>query len=225
MRSTTHSLAGGAAAGAAALACLPHSPLAAAGAITFGTVVAGELPDLDVAGSRLSRGSRARHARGLMRTPLLLLAIPAVLLGLLTRLLLKPLGRLGAHRGATHTMVGLVVFTILIPPAYLGCALGLLHVLPALHPAAHEPATDLARSLAGHAPSVLAVLSLSTLAGVASHLALDWLTPSGIPAAAPFSTRRYHAPLTVRTGSMAELPIAALMLLLWAIAVLNALER
>lgn len=220
MMSSTHSLAGGAAAGATTLVLLPGDGAAALAALMFGTVVAGELPDLDVAGSKLSRG---RRARGLMRTPLLVLALPAVLLGLVLRPLLKPLGRLGEHRGATHTLVGLALFTLLIPPLYLAAATGCLHLLSHLHPALVQPTADTRHALSAHAPTVLAITATSTLTGVGSHLTLDWMTPSGIALAAPLSTHRFHAPLTVRTGSLGELPVTATMLVLWALVVLHAL--
>lgn len=54
--------------------------------------------------------------------------------------------------------------------------------------------------------------ALALLLGYASHLALDWLTPSGIPLAWPFHSLRFASPITFRTGGLGELVLAALAL-------------
>jgi inner membrane protein len=46
---------------------------------------------------------------------------------------------------------------------------------------------------------------------ITSHLALDWLTPAGVPLAWPLRRQRYAAPVTVCTGGLSEFAIAALL--------------
>ncbi|MDK9702542.1 MAG: metal-dependent hydrolase [Sulfuritalea sp.] len=46
--------------------------------------------------------------------------------------------------------------------------------------------------------------------GYLSHLAADWCTHGGVPLLWP-SLKHYHAPVTVRTGSIADLSLAAVL--------------
>lgn len=224
MKSTTHRLAGGAAGYAAAAALSPLSPTAAAAALAFGTFVAGELPDLDIAGSRISCGRTLRRAPLALRLPLLLLTLPALLLGIAMRTALRFAGGpLGEHRGLTHTLAALVGFALLIPPLYLLYATELLQLAAALAPAARAWCSSAAADLAAHALELQAVAAAVTPAGVASHLALDAMTPHGVPALAPVIARTYRLPITVRTGSLAELPLAAALLTVWIAAALHTL--
>ena len=98
-----------------------------------------------------------------------------------------PLSSLIGHRGATHSMIALIVVQALVLVSILLWK--------------GEHGVWLAPFLTG--------LGI----GYASHLLADWMSNTGIPLLWP-NRRRFAAPITVRTGSAIEY-ILALALLAW----------
>lgn len=94
-----------------------------------------------------------------------------------------PLALLIGHRGVTHSALALF-----------------LALLGALAFA----------SLSGASGGLAAAFAGAICAGYASHLAIDWLTPAGIPFLWPKLTR-YRSPRLVIIGGAGELLLAAVM--------------
>lgn len=95
------------------------SPVELAGGVAIGTL-AGVLPDIDHPRSLITRGLLPLRGRGEGIAMALgqLLSIPPRLIGLLARSVFE-------HRGATHSLVFLVVWAVIAAPLYaaLACAL------------------------------------------------------------------------------------------------------
>ncbi|MDP2788081.1 MAG: metal-dependent hydrolase [Pseudomonadota bacterium] len=94
-----------------------------------------------------------------------------------------PLSLLIGHRGATHSAMVLFL-TLAGALAFAGTA--------------------------GASGGLLAAFSGALCAGYASHLAADWLTPSGIPLLWP-NPRRFKSRVTVQIGSLAEYSLAGVL--------------
>ena len=198
----SHALSG-AAAGVATgiLLRLPIPQISALAGFTAGMAL---LPDLDKCGSS-----------------------PARCLGFLSEAIARIAGRLsGGHRHATHSVLGVTVFTGLAWacghfrhdwPGKAGLAL-----LTTLGVAAALEALHIAR---GHAADLIAIaaacgevwfgyglwlLPLAVLIGCCVHIAGDMLTDSGCMLGFPVSKQRFHLlpePLAFTTGTRPELLI------------------
>jgi membrane-bound metal-dependent hydrolase YbcI (DUF457 family) len=196
----SHALSGAVTGLATGLVMHLHGPQTAALAgFTAGMAL---LPDLDKCGSS-----------------------PARCLGFLSEAVAWLIGRLsGGHRHATHSFVGIAVFTGL---AWLACAYrgdwagkAGLALLMTLTVSAGLEALHLAR---GHWSDVLGIavaawavwygyglrlIPLAVLVGCCTHIVGDMLTDSGCMLLYPFSRRRFHLlpePLAFTTGTRPEL--------------------
>jgi membrane-bound metal-dependent hydrolase YbcI (DUF457 family) len=198
---------------------------AAVGTLVFATLIAGELPDLDIAGSRISRGRTLRRVPLVARIVLAALALPALALGVVLRGILRLAGGwLAAHRGLLHSAPALVGFALLVPPLYLLYVHEAVELGATLLPAAAPWCSSVTSQVASHSSTILGVGGLVTGAGVASHLTLDAMTPHGVPLLAPISDRAFRLPWTIRTGSRGELPVALVLLAAWLLAAQHAVS-
>jgi membrane-bound metal-dependent hydrolase YbcI (DUF457 family) len=180
---------------------LPASQVAALAGFTAGMAL---LPDLDKCGSS-----------------------PARCLGWLSEAIAWAAGRIsGGHRHATHSVLGVAVFTGL---AWACCQFrhdwagkAGLALLMTLSAAAALEALHIAR---GHAADLIAIgiaaaeiwfgyglrlIPLAVLIGCATHIAGDMLTDSGCMLGFPVSRQRFHLlpePLAFTTGTRPELLI------------------
>jgi membrane-bound metal-dependent hydrolase YbcI (DUF457 family) len=180
---------------------LPASQVAALAGFTAGTAL---LPDLDKCGSS-----------------------PARCLGWLSEAIAWAAGRIsGGHRHATHSVLGVAVFTGL---AWACCQFrhdwagkAGLALLMTLSAAAALEALHIAR---GHAADFIAIgiaaaevwfgyglrlIPLAVLIGCSTHIAGDMLTDSGCMLGFPVSRYRFHLlpePLAFTTGTRPELLI------------------
>jgi len=180
---------------------LPVSQVAALAGFTAGMAL---LPDLDKCGSS-----------------------PARCLGWLSEAIAWAAGRIsGGHRHATHSVLGVAVFTGL---AWACCQFrhdwagkAGLALLMTVSAAAALEALHIAR---GHAADLIAIgiaagavwfgyglrlIPLAVLIGCSTHIAGDMLTDSGCMLGFPVSRRRFHLlpePLAFTTGTRPELLI------------------
>lgn len=192
-----------------------------AGAI--GTV-AGLLPDIDHPKSMIVAGVvPGAKFLGPLGTPIgWLLSLPPRLIGAGARTKLK-------HRGGTHSMAFLALWTILAAPLYAVCiAAGafivstVLGVLAALLPAIPEwNIGSFLGWLFGALPRVMPLVMMSVFWGYLSHLVTDSMTNVPVPWPWPLSKKRYSilpAAFRIRTDSVTEKalvrPLIFLLLLL-----------
>jgi len=196
----SHALSGAVTGLATGLVMHLHTPQTAALAgFTAGMAL---LPDLDKCGSS-----------------------PARCLGFLSEAVAWLIGRLsGGHRHATHSFLGVAIFTGL---AWLAChyrggwaGKAGLALLMTLSVAAGLEALRLARGLWADLIGIavaawevwygfgLRLIPLAVLVGCCTHIAGDMLTDSGCMLAYPFSKHRFHLlpePLAFTTGTRPEL--------------------
>jgi membrane-bound metal-dependent hydrolase YbcI (DUF457 family) len=213
----SHALSGAVAGVAAGIFLhLPVPQTVALGGFTAGMAL---LPDLDKCGSSSAR-----------------------CLGFLSEAIARAVGRLsGGHRHATHSVIGVAIFTGL---AWICChfrydwagkaglallmALGVAAALEALH-VARGHAADLI-GIAAACGEIwsgfgLRLIPLATAIGCCAHIAGDMLTDSGCLLGYPVSRHRFHLlpePLAFTTGTRPELLIvdpilsgALLILAVW----------
>jgi membrane-bound metal-dependent hydrolase YbcI (DUF457 family) len=198
----SHALSGGVAGLAAGI--FLHLPIPQTAALAGFTAGMALLPDLDKCGSS-----------------------PARSLGFVSEAVAWVFGRIsGGHRHATHSFLGIAVFTIL---AWASChfradwggkaglallmTLSVSAALEALH-AARGHAADLA-GIAVAAAAVwygygLRFIPIAVLLGCATHITGDMLTDSGCMLGYPWSRYRFHLlpePLAFTTGTLPELLI------------------
>jgi membrane-bound metal-dependent hydrolase YbcI (DUF457 family) len=198
----SHALSGAVAGTAAGI--LLHRPAAQVAALAGFTAGMALLPDLDKCGSS-----------------------PARCLGWLSEAIAWAAGRIsGGHRHATHSVLGVAVFTGL---AWACCQFrhdwagkAGLALLMTLSAAAALEALHIAR---GHAADLIAIgvaaaevwfgyglglIPLAVLIGCSTHIAGDMLTDSGCMLGFPVSRQRFHLlpePLAFTTGTRPELLI------------------
>jgi len=198
----SHALSGGVAGLAAGI--FLHLPIPQIGALAGFTAGMALLPDLDKCGSS-----------------------PARSLGFVSEAVAWVFGRIsGGHRHATHSFLGIAVFTAL---AWVSChfradwggkaglallmTLSVSAALEALHVARGHVA-DLA-GIAVAAATVwygygLRFIPIAVLLGCATHITGDMLTDSGCMLGYPWSRYRFHLlpePLAFTTGTLPELLI------------------
>ena len=179
-----------------------HAPAwALAIGIAWGAI-AGDLPDIDHPKARVSRSGVAFGLAGR------LLGLPTRIVGLFIR------GLRVTHRGPTHSLALMALWTTIAAPLYLASAGGLLVVLAWMidnvaafsHTGAHLTPQPAIRYLLAHLPVICPYAAVCTALGYLSHLVLDSLT-GPIPWGWPFAHRRVSlapAPLRIRTGSSLE---------------------
>jgi inner membrane protein len=98
-------------------------------------------------------------------------------LGLVSRLTARGIQATLGHRGGTHSLLVALLITLIC-----GWALTAL----------------------GGDVLVVTIGTSAIALGYGLHLALDWLTPSGVPLYWPCSSRRYRSTARIRTGSARE---------------------
>ena len=198
----SHALSGGAAGLAAGI--FMHLPVPQTGALAGFTAGMALLPDLDKCGSS-----------------------PARSLGFVSEAVAWVFGRIsGGHRHATHSFLGIAVFTTL---AWVSCHFRAdwggkagLALLMTLSVSAALEALHLARGhvadLAGIAVAAATIwygyglrfIPIAVLLGCAVHITGDMLTDSGCMLGYPWSRQRFHLlpePLAFTTGTLPELLI------------------
>ena len=80
----------------------------------------------------------------------------------------------------------------------------------------HSIAVAFAAGALALALGLPATVAAALMLGYASHLALDYFNPTGVPLAWPLRARRYAAPATIRTGGAVEMAFAIpLALMTW----------
>ena len=198
----SHALSGGVAGLAAGI--FLHLPIPQTAALAGFTAGMALLPDLDKCGSS-----------------------PARSLGFVSESVAWVFGRIsGGHRHATHSFLGIAVFTAL---AWVSCHFRAdwggkagLALLMTLSVSAALEALHLARGhladLAGVAVAAaeiwygygLRLIPVAVLLGCATHITGDMLTDSGCMLGFPWSRQRFHLlpePLAFTTGTLPELLI------------------
>jgi membrane-bound metal-dependent hydrolase YbcI (DUF457 family) len=215
MMGVTHGLAGAACAAAiAATATAIGTPLEPAElAAVFATAtLAAEAPDLDLPTSRISHGTSTLTAVRALRPLALVITLPLVLLGAITR------SRGASHRGPTHSILGALAST----PIVLGAYTLYLLFFDQLAQLAdeHRPANvslrlaDLTGALLDGWTAALPLAALAWLAGYLTHLLLDDLTASGQQLLWPARTTEISVTRwpQIKVGGLAELLCVALPL-------------
>ena len=197
----SHALSGGVAGLAAGI--FMHLPVPQTAALAGFTAGMALLPDLDKCGSS-----------------------PARSLGFVSEAVAWVFGRIsGGHRHATHSFLGVAIFTAL---AWVSCHFRAdwggkagLALLMTLSVSAGLEALHLARGhvadLAGVAVAAaeiwygygLRLIPIAVLLGCATHITGDMLTDSGCMLGFPWSRQRFHLlpePLAFTTGTLPETP-------------------
>lgn len=175
MRWDTHIAGGLAVGGFVAMA----APLEMKLPVLVTAAVAALLPDLDHAGSKLSRAIR--------RNPLLWPLLPICWLA-----------RVGGHRGPTHSLALCTLFSLAVA--------GWCAVQAAVAGAASVQTT--------------VWLAIALVLGYISHVALDALTPKGIPLWWPVDRTMVRIETGIVTGSFGETGVLAGLLIIDAVLIL-----
>lgn len=211
---------------AARLLGLDLSPVELAAGVGIGTL-AGVLPDIDHPRSLISRGLLPLRGRGEGVAMALgqLLSIPPRLVGVFARSVFE-------HRGATHSLVFLVVWAVLAAPLYAGLVAVLAIVVSygldlgakltgATDPLRLEPGPVFAW-LVERTPEVVPLVILCVSSGYISHLIADAMTKAPIRLFWPSSRRVWAlpAPLRIATGERIERYLLRPLAVLAAVAVI-----
>lgn len=180
----------------AALVGIDLGPAEVALAAGIGTV-AGLLPDIDHPDAMLTKGKvpyleklLGRSGRGLMRLVLLWLSIPPRIIGV-------PARAMGNHRGPTHSILFMLLWTALAAPLYalqLAALVWLFSIpwnllaaaLPLIGPINFH---DFTQWLIHALPSVVPLVMIAVFWGYFSHLFTDSLTNVPIPWLYPLKKR------------------------------------
>lgn len=195
---------------AARLLGLDLSAIELAAGVAIGTL-AGVLPDIDHPRSLITRGLLPLRGRGEGIAMALgqLLSIPPRLVGVFARSVF-------AHRGATHSLVFLIIWAVLAAPLYAALACGLAIIVSygldlgakltgATDPLRLEPGPVFAW-LAERTPEVVPLVVLCVSCGYLSHLIADAMTKAPIRLFWPHPRRVWAlpAPLRIDTGGRFE---------------------
>lgn len=172
--------------------------------------VAGLLPDIDHPDSMLTEGviPGAKYLGPLGPAIGLFLSIPPRIVGIGARATMN-------HRGGTHSLTFLALWTVLAAPLYAACiALGaflvsvVLGALTGVFPGV--PTLDVGAViswLVSNLPAVMPLVMLSVFCGYLSHLVTDSMTNVPVPWPWPFSKKRYSLlpkGMRITTDSFAE---------------------
>lgn len=186
------------------------SPVELAAGVAIGTI-AGVLPDIDHPQSLITRGVLPLRGRGngLALAIGQLLSIPPRFVGLFARSVFE-------HRGATHSLTFLALWSVAAAPLYGALGAGLVLIVSyalavggkladSSDPISLDPAPATVWII-DHIPAVMPLVILCVSLGYLSHLLADGMTKAPIKALWPLKRRVFLLPKALRidTGGRVE---------------------
>jgi membrane-bound metal-dependent hydrolase YbcI (DUF457 family) len=224
MTGRTHVLSGALAVAAVAPIAGPplgiHWSMTGLLAATLVGGAAGLLPDIDHPDGSIAHGKIPYIGKMLGRFGFVitfLVSLPLRLLGMLLRVTM-------GHRGPTHTLIGLVFFTVLALPLYVAFGMVLLYLAALVLALVGVPVEPLAiwSQLSGSIWDIWPAAMLVVFLAVASHLIVDMFNTVPLRIFWPASRRAFFLlpkGLRIRVESPAEWVFARLVMLALLVAI------